>query len=560
MSSKSFAPTWPVLVVDDDPSVLQLTELLLGRISVDGRKLEVVPCRSAQEARERLGQASFALAIVDVVMETEHAGLDLVRAMRAERKHLLTPIVVRSGQPGAYPEARVLQDYRISDYWPKDDLAPQRVRSKVTGLIRGYETARTVELESALAAAEAAAAARARFVANVSHELRTPVTAILGFADLALGLGDLSSAAREHVEHIRVAADALLGIVNDTLDASKIDAGHVRLGSHPFDLDEVLSSVSLLIGQVASSKGVALTIERGEEVPTQLVGDALRLQQVLTNLVSNAVKFTERGRVTVGVLCDAREGDDVVLRFEVADTGIGMTPAQLEQVFQPFVQAEVSTSRRFGGTGLGLSISKSLAEAMGGSLSATSEEGKGSVFVARVRVMAPRPAHVVEVATTARGATRGAHAVADVSLEAQQPAKRPLEGISVVVVDDSGLLRSMLERLLISAGAAVATAASAQDALELVASRAAGDRPDVVLMDVEMQDVDGLEATRRLRQLSGCAQIPVLALTGHSDPETHERAIAAGMQECLTKPIDRTTLVEAVERWTQRAAKDEQQA
>jgi CheY-like chemotaxis protein len=234
-----------------------------------------------------------------------------------------------------------------------------------------------------------------------------------------------------------------------------------------------------------------------------------------------------------------------------------MTRTQLDQVFQPFVQAEVSASRRFGGTGLGLSISKSLAEAMGGSLSATSEPGKGSTFVARVRLFAHRAARGIEVATTRQREGHDAPTAPAPPLEtlaAGPSTDRPLAGLSIVVVDDSALVRVVLERLLVTSGANVATAASAMEALDLLERRGASGAPDVVVMDVEMAEIDGLEATRRLRRLPGCASIPVLALTGHTDPETHERVLGAGMQACMTKPIERHELVATIARWSRPAS------
>ena len=343
---------------------------------------------------------------------------------------------------------------------------------------------------------QAASAAKSQFLAQMSHELRTPMNAVIGFAQL-LERESLSENQRELVRQVRDSGNTLLGIISDILDFSKIEAGQMQLDSQCFDLASVLTHVGHLLQKSATDKGIALTVKPPAETLGGLVGDRLRLEQILLNLAGNAVKFTEQGRVDVEVRMLAESDESMRLRFEVRDTGIGIAEEALRRLFQPFAQADTSISRRFGGTGLGLVISRRLVNAMGGELQVSSEPGRGSLFWfelsfprlrATVRDMEASP--VAEKVSTAT---------------------QRLAGFKVLAVDDSPINRMVVERALKAEGAHVTLAVNGQEALDRLRAQPA--QFDVVLMDIQMPVMDGLTATRAIRTELGLTSLPVIALS-----------------------------------------------
>jgi two-component system sensor histidine kinase/response regulator len=385
---------------------------------------------------------------------------------------------------------------------------------------------RTRELETsnqALAeardAAEAAARAKAEFLANMSHEIRTPMNAVLGMTDLALRDPDLPLRSRRYIAKTRQAADSLLGIINDILDFSKIEAGKLVIEAHDFRLDDVFDRVVALVGLTASEKGLDLLIRRAADIPATLVGDPLRLGQVLLNLCSNAIKFTARGEVVLQVeRVDLHRPGFVGLRFSVCDTGIGMDRAQIERLFRPFAQLDASTTRRYGGTGLGLAICKQLVEMMGGTIGVDSEPGRGSEF----HFTLPFPAE----------ASAG-----------ETPALR-YAGLRVLVVDDSATACEVLAGELASQGALADSVPSADAALLALRAAPLGAAYDLVLLDWKMPDEDGFAAARRIRAL-GLPRPPRLVLvTAYGDEGTAQRALAQGFDAYLAKPVGPAALAD----------------
>ena len=390
---------------------------------------------------------------------------------------------------------------------------------------READAART----AALAEAERLARVRSEFLANMSHEIRTPLNAVLGLAQIGARGGD---AASNHETFVRIqdAGAHLLGVINDILDFSKIEAGKLVLEQRPFALAAAVANAASFVGGAVKQKGLAFEVETAPDLPDWVIGDAQRLQQILVNLLSNAVKFTERGEVRLRVvrLRVARQDNDIT--FHVLDTGIGMSAEQLARLFQPFEQADSSTTRRYGGTGLGLAISQTLARLMGGEITVESAPGEGSAFTLRLPLPATAPA-------------LPEHA------KAPAPAERRLAGLRLLAAEDVEVNRLILEDLLMHEGAHVTFAENGRQALDRL-DEAGVSAFDAVLMDVQMPVMDGLDATRHIRGIAPA--LPVIGLTAHALAEERERCLAAGMVEHVTKPIDTDRLVAAILRHVER--------
>ncbi len=386
---------------------------------------------------------------------------------------------------------------------------------------RAYEQELVLQKE----AAEAADRAKSNFLAMMSHEIRTPLNSVLGFADLMLGT-PLDATQREHLRTIRSSGDALLVLLNDILDFSKIESGRMEVEIVATDLACCVREVLELYQLDAAEKKIALRSAISADVPSHVLTDSSRLRQILVNLVGNAVKFTAAGEVRVAISLVAPN-----LRFVVTDTGIGITGEQRERLFQPFTQADSSTTRRFGGTGLGLAISRRLAVLLGGHLDLADHAGPGSAFFFELPA---RPASVDQVA-----ALVGPPEVELFFLEADGPQAGPPR--RVLVVDDNVLNRRLTSKLLEQLGAETDTAASAEESFAKLAT----ERFDLVLMDVQMPGMDGLEATRRIRAeeaAGGRAPAIIAALTADAMVGDRERCLAAGMNDYLTKPLRREAL------------------
>ena len=385
------------------------------------------------------------------------------------------------------------------------------------------------ELEETRKAAESANRAKGEFLSNMSHEIRTPMNAVLGLAQV-LEKGALSPDQREMVQQIRSAGHSLLGILNDILDFSKIEAGQLRIETHPFALPALLKQLDNLLGCTARGKGLTLRIAAPSEVTGSLLGDDLRLGQILINLVGNAIKFTEQGEVEISVVPVELTGATTRLRFKVRDTGVGIAPEILTTLFQPFTQADDSITRRFGGTGLGLSICKRLVELMGGSIGVESREGFGSCFWFEIPF--ERTAAIPAKAGTMEVVTDGPR----------------LKGRRVLVVDDSELNRIVVTRALALEGAVTETVNDGQQALDVL--RARSHDFDIVLMDVQMPVMDGLTATKILRREPLLSELPIIAFTAGVLHEERLKALDAGVDDFLPKPVDLEEMVAVLLRWS----------
>jgi PAS domain S-box-containing protein len=447
----------------------------------------------------------------------------------------ITPLADETGEVHSLiMEGRDITERKLAE----DEL--QQHRERLEQLV----AERTAELVQARETAEAAARIKSEFLANMSHEIRTPMNAVLGMTHLAL-MTDLTEQQRHYLRKSQLAGNGLLYIINDILDFSKIEAGKLRMDAKEFLLEDVYQHVIDLVGMRATEKNLEFLLDTAPDVPQALVGDPLRLGQVLTNLCSNAVKFTVSGEIIVVTFRKLQEEQDrVTLQFCVRDPGIGMTEEQVRLLFQPFSQVDASSTRKFAGTGLGLAISKRLVEMMGGEIWVVSQPGQGSEFYFSATFglgharSEPRPFAPESLEPPIEG------------WKLDSEARDRLRGRRVLLVEDNEFNQEVATEFLSMLGLETVLAADGEQAL----ARLKATSFDLVLMDLQMPVMDGYEATRRIRSDPSLAALPIIAMTAHAMTQERERCAALGMNDYVTKPIDPERFAATLATWTRAAA------
>lgn len=431
------------------------------------------------------------------------------------------------------------------DFTPTPPLFRVREFQSTVGQMLGtgqklYST--EFQLREAKDRAEKASRAKSEFLANMSHEIRTPMNGIIGMSQLALNQ-TINLETRDYINNILVSAQGLLGVLNDILDISKIEAGHMELNNAPFDLGSMLDALRSVFGERTRSKGLDFKIDVAEGVPARFLGDALRLRQILANLLGNAIKFTEQGHVSLTVALRKREESQAWLHFNVEDTGIGISEEDRHKLFKPFSQVDGSITRRFGGTGLGLAISVNLLRMMGGSFTVNSQPGQGASFAFDVELaIVPNLEGVPDTARKASPPNAGslAKSLADKAAH--------LAGAHILVAEDNLVNQQIAKKFLQLSGMTVEIAANGEIALALLEQR----HFDAILMDVHMPVMDGMEATRRIRADPRFIDLPIIALSAGVTSNEQSSCLSAGMNDFCGKPFTPEGLVQILGLWIKR--------
>ena len=509
---------YQILVVDD-----MATNRMLVRAALNNTEYAIVEAGSGEEALRLLNDHHFDVVLLDVRMPGMD-GFETCEKIRQIEQLKLLPvimlIVVEETDSIVHGMQSGATDYLTKPFQPNELLARLAAAAERNRL--------SEELIMARRAAESANQSKSAFLATMSHELRTPMNVIIGLSHLCLQT-KLDQGQRSYVEKINRAALSLLDIVNDVLDFSRIEAGKLELSKEDFDLRSCLARVDSLIGFLARSKGLTFEINISEEIPYFLHGDVVRLGQILINLAGNAVKFTEKGFVKIEIANEVLRSGEVDLKFSIRDTGIGLSPQQIERLFKSYSQAEAAIHGKYGGSGLGLVISRQLVELMQGRIWIESTLGQGSTFHFTARF--GRGKQVEESVK---------HQAAELEM-----ARMRLKHARVLIVEDNPFNQLVIRDLLGLVEASVIAANNGKEALEYLAR----EKFDLVLMDTQLPIMDGYETTRRIREDSKITAQHIIAMTGNVTTEDRNRCLAVGMNDFIPKPVNPDQMYLILAKW-----------
>lgn len=505
---------WKILIIDDEESIHAMTKLVIGNLKFEGKSIEFYSAYSGLEGKKMISEIDdIAVILLDIVMESKSAGLDLVRAIRGELKNYDVRIIIRTGQPGTAPESEVIIKYDINDYREKTELNYQKLTTSVLLALRSYRDLKVIraskaELILAKCEAENANKIKAQFLANMSHEMRTPMNGIMGITQL-LSYTELSKQQKEYLDLLKESNGRLMDTINDILDLSKIEAGTVEIKRRPVDLKEFYRSIIKKFEVKFKIKDITFDCYFDSKLPNYIFSDEHKLNQIISNLLSNALKFTQRGVVSFRI---KHKVDDYIF-IEIEDSGIGMSEESLTRIFDIFTQADESNTRKFGGSGLGLSITQKLVNMMNGSIEVESTLGEGSIF--KIKINAP---YIL---------------IEESSNKICEKEFKRISEMKVLLAESDLINQKIITTFLEKITKNIDFAIDGQQVIMQVKE----EKYDIIFINIGIPVINGISLTEFIRKLANYKQVPIIALTTHIYSNIKEVCTQNGMTDYLSKPI-----------------------